>query len=38
VKDPFGFTWAIATHIEDPTPAEIQEREKKLFGAGDASA
>jgi PhnB protein len=38
VKDPFGFTWAIATHIEDPTPAEIQEREKKLFGAGEASA
>lgn len=38
VKDPFGFTWAIGTHIEDPTPAEIQEREKKLFGAGEASA
>ena len=34
VKDPFGFSWAIATHIEDPTPAEIQEREAKLFGSG----
>lgn len=38
VKDPFGFTWAISTHIEDPTSAEIQEREKKLFRAGEASA
>ena len=34
VRDPFGFTWAIATHIEDPTPAEIKEREAKLFGSG----
>lgn len=32
VKDPFGFKWAIATHIEDPTPEEIREREAKLFG------
>ncbi|HLG14088.1 MAG TPA: VOC family protein [Blastocatellia bacterium] len=32
VKDPFGFVWAIATHIEDPTPEEIKEREAKLFG------
>ena len=37
VKDPFGFTWAIATHIEDPTPAEIQEREAKLFGSGSGA-
>ncbi len=36
VKDPFGFNWAIATHIEDPTPAEIQEREAKLFGSAGA--
>ena len=34
LKDPFGFNWAIATHIEDPTPEEIREREAKLFGAG----
>jgi hypothetical protein len=34
VKDPFGFAWAIATHTEDLTPAEIQEREAKLFAAG----
>jgi PhnB protein len=37
VRDPFGFTWAIATHIEDPTPAEIQEREAKLFGSGSGA-
>lgn len=34
VKDPFGFAWAIATHIEDPTPEEIKEREAKLFSSG----
>jgi PhnB protein len=34
VKDPFGFNWAVATHIEDPTPEEIREREAKLFGSG----
>ena len=33
VKDPFGFTWGISTHIEDPTPEEIREREAKLFKA-----
>ena len=26
VVDPFGHQWSIATHIEDPTPEEIQER------------
>lgn len=34
VKDPFGFSWAIATHVEDPTPQELQERQAKLFGGG----
>jgi PhnB protein len=24
--DPFGHQWSIATHIEDPTPEEIQKR------------
>jgi PhnB protein len=37
VKDPFGFSWSIATRIEDLTPEEIQEREAKLFG-GSAGA
>jgi len=34
VKDPFGFVWAIATHLEDLTPAEIEARRKKAFGGG----
>ena len=37
VKDPVGFSWSIATHIEDPTPEEIREREAKLFGSGRKS-
>jgi uncharacterized glyoxalase superfamily protein PhnB len=37
LKDPFGFNWGIATHIEDPTPEEIREREAKLFGGGQAN-
>ena len=37
VKDPSGFTWAIATRVEDLTPAEMQERQAKLFG-GSAGA
>jgi PhnB protein len=32
VKDPFGFTWAIATHKEDLTPAEMEERQAKTMG------
>jgi len=24
VKDPFGHTWAIATHIKDMTPEEMK--------------
>jgi uncharacterized glyoxalase superfamily protein PhnB len=34
VEDPFGFVWAIATHVEDLTPEEIEERRTKRFGAG----
>ena len=34
VKDPSGFTWSIGTHIEDLTPAEIQERQAQMFGGG----
>lgn len=32
VSDPFGFTWAIATHKEEPTPEEMMERAAKFFG------
>jgi len=34
VKDPFGFTWAISTHKEDLTPAEIGERMAKMSSGG----
>jgi len=34
VEDPFGFVWAIATHMEDLTPAEIEARRLKAFGGG----
>jgi PhnB protein len=36
VKDPFGFVWAIATHLEDLTPAEMHERQLKMFGGSGA--
>lgn len=29
VKDPFGFTWAIATHTEDLTQEEMKQRQAK---------
>lgn len=29
VRDPFGFRWAICTHIEDVAPEEIQRRMAK---------
>jgi PhnB protein len=32
VRDPFGFTWAIATRKEDLTPEEIQQRQHAAFG------
>jgi PhnB protein len=32
VLDPFGFNWSIATHTDDLTPAEIEERQAKAFG------
>ena len=39
VKDPFGFTWAIATHKEDLTPEEMQKRQAAQFGGcGQTSA
>lgn len=34
VKDPSGFTWAIATHTEDLTPEEIHQRQAAAFGGG----
>ena len=34
VRDPFGFNWAIATHKEDLTPEQIQQRAAKAFAGG----
>jgi uncharacterized glyoxalase superfamily protein PhnB len=31
VTDPFGHTWAFATHISDPTPEEIAEAARAAF-------
>lgn len=33
-EDPFGHTWGFATHVEDPTPEQMEERMKKAFGGG----
>jgi len=39
VKDPFGFSWALATRKEDLTPGEMEERQKKAFaGQGGAAS
>jgi PhnB protein len=34
VRDPFGFTWAISTRIEEVTSQEMQERSAKMMGGG----
>ena len=34
VEDPFGYVWAIATHLEDLAGAEIEERRRQMFGGG----
>ncbi len=31
LKDPFGYSWTIATHIRDLTPEEIQEGARAFF-------
>jgi PhnB protein len=37
VEDPFGFVWAMATHLEDLSAEEIEARRNKAFGGGHAS-
>ena len=34
MRDPFGNLWTIATHIEDVSPAEMEERLRALAQAG----
>jgi len=36
VRDPFGFTWSLATRKEELTPEEMQERQKKAFSGTHA--
>ena len=31
IQDPFGHVWALATHVEDLTQAQIEERAKEVF-------
>jgi uncharacterized glyoxalase superfamily protein PhnB len=31
VKDPYGHSWAIATHVEDLTPEQIKQRQEEFF-------
>ena len=33
IQDPFGHLWGVATHIEDVSPKEMQERMKKMMQA-----
>ncbi|HEY3068881.1 MAG TPA: VOC family protein [Gaiellaceae bacterium] len=33
IKDPFGHSWSIATHVEDVPPAEMAERAKEAMAA-----
>jgi PhnB protein len=33
VKDPFGHSWSIATHVEDVSPDEMAERAKEAMAA-----
>ena len=34
LKDPYGHLWTIATHVEDVSPEEIDERAKAMHGGG----
>ncbi len=33
IQDPFGHLWGIATHVEDVSPKDMQERMKKVMQA-----
>jgi PhnB protein len=37
ITDPFGHIWSIATHVEDLSPEEIEERGKAAMAAMSAS-
>jgi uncharacterized glyoxalase superfamily protein PhnB len=31
LKDPFGFEWGLATHVEDLSPEEMERRQEQMF-------
>ena len=33
IQDPFGHLWGVATHVEDVSPKDMEERMKKLQAA-----
>lgn len=35
LKDPFGHTWTLATHVEDVPPEELQQRMETMSQAGE---
>ncbi len=35
LKDPYGHSWSIATHIADPTPDEMAKGAAEMFGGAD---
>jgi len=36
LRDPAGFVWGVATHLEDLTPAETEQRAAAAFGGASA--
>lgn len=37
LEDPFGYTWFIATHVEDVSPKEMARRAAEMFGSAGGS-
>jgi PhnB protein len=33
VDDPSGHRWGLATHVEDPTPEQMAQRQKEFFAS-----
>lgn len=38
LADPFGHEWALASHKEDVTPEQLQERVKAMFGTATSTS
>jgi PhnB protein len=33
IEDPSGHRWGLATHVEDPSPAEIERRHREFVAS-----